>query len=81
MVERDAKGGERVILVAKNPRGGSSEVRCELDVDHGWAIRRVELTGHCIWEVKKFMLVDGRWFPAEGRCTASMPPTCRPISR
>ena len=55
--------------MAKNPRGGDGEVRCELDVDHGWAARRVELTGHCIWEVKKFMLVDGRWFPAEGRVT------------
>ena len=69
MVKHNDKGRERVILVAKNARGGGGEVRCELDADHGWAIRRVELTGHCTWEVEKFMQVDGRWFPAEGRCT------------
>ncbi len=69
VVERDDKGGERVILVTKNARGGGGEVRCELDADHGWAVRRVELTGHSTTEVEKFMLVDGRWFPAEGRCT------------
>ena len=70
--QRHTKGGERVILVAKNPRWGRGEVRCELDADHGWAPRRVELTDRSardVWEVKKFTLVDGRWFPAEGRYT------------
>ena len=77
-VERDTKGGERVILVAKNPRSGRGEVRCELDADHGWAPRRVELSDvstRDVWEVTKFMQVDGRWFPAEGSCTGAGPST------
>jgi hypothetical protein len=73
VVERDAKGGERVILVAKNPLGGNGDIRCELDADHGWSPRRIEHTGNGggTWEVKKFMLVDGRWFPAEGSFTGA----------
>ena len=77
VVERDANGGERVIFMAENPRWGNGEIRCELDADHGWAPRRIELTGKGggTWEVKKFMLVDGRWFPAEGSFTGAPPST------
>ena len=59
---RDQTGQEIAIVTSELRK---RPIRIELDPDHDWLPRRIELVGDSTFEIKEFARDRGHWFPSE----------------
>lgn len=66
-VEQDPQHRYHVFIVDDKDR----EIRGELDPDHGWMPKRVQIGARNVYTATSFSLVAGHWFPVGGTRTTS----------
>jgi RNA polymerase sigma factor (sigma-70 family) len=64
-VERDPQGHYHVLLIDDK----NLEFRAELDPDHGWMPKLVQIGTSNVFRATRFILQDGHWFPIQGSQT------------